>query len=78
MSVGVRAVFVFLSKHLCVNEDPLKADACFEHVGGEKKEISTVRGLFVCVYACLCVRKREGSRARRLMTLVPPHHGSST
>lgn len=72
MSVSLRAVFVFVSEHLCVSEDTFKADACFKHVG---ESLTGIR--FVCLCVCgVCVC--EMSKAGRLMTLVASHHGSST
>lgn len=68
MSVNVRAVFVFVSEHLCVSEDTFKADACFEHVG---ESLSGMRCVCLCVcgvYASECVC--EMSKAGRLTTLV--------
>lgn len=43
-------------------KDPLKADACFEHV------VESLRGPSLCAYVCVCVR--EASVVRRLMTSV--------
>lgn len=57
VSLGLRAVFVFVSEHLCacVCVDTLKADACFGHV------VKTLRG-WVCVCVTLCVFVCERAR----------------
>lgn len=71
MSVSMRAVFVFVSEHLCVSKDTLKADACFEHVGESLSGPWFVCLLCVCMYECKRERERETeSGLGRLMTLA--------
>lgn len=73
VSVTLRAVFVFVSEHLCVwegvcvcvCEDPLKADTCFEHV------VESLRRARVRVSVCML----RGERATQVDDL---RRGSST
>lgn len=66
LSVNVRAVFVFVSEHLCVSEDPLKADACFRHAGKNHHGKGSV-----CVLA-------RGERGTQVADISALRHGSST
>lgn len=59
-------MFVFVSEHLCVCKDPLKADACFEHV------VESLRGPSLCAYVCVCERGARGTQVDDL------RRGSST
>lgn len=52
--VSVRAVFVFVSEHLCVSKDTFKAHACGPESQRDEVFLSVCMWVHICV--CVCVR----------------------